>query len=129
DHLGALAGLARAAAGDPAWQQMAERCGVPRRADGGRGDLCAIGYGKLGGLELGYGSDLDLVFLYGGASDAMTSGGRPLSYQAFFTRLAQRVIHILSLRTPAGRAYEVDMRLRPSGSSGLMATQIDDFAH
>lgn len=129
DRLSDLAEVMLAAALDVAWQQMAERSGLPFKADGEREDFCVIGYGKLGGLELGYSSDLDLVFVYGGAMDAMTGDPRPLSYQAFFTRLAQRLIHVLSIRTAAGRAYEVDMRLRPSGDSGLMASQIDAFEH
>src|SRR5699024_2987706 len=110
-----------------AWAQMTERYGVPRKADGEREDFCVIGYGKLGGLELGYGSDLDLVFLHGGTDDRMSDGERPLPQQAFFTRLAQRLLHILSIRSPAGRAYEVDLRLRPSGDSGLPASHVDAF--
>lgn len=127
DRLSELAEVMLAAALDVAWEQMAGRSGLPLKADGEREEFCVIGYGKLGGLEMGYGSDLDLVFVYDGAIDAMTGGDRPLSYHAFFTRLAQRLIHVLSIRTAAGRAYEVDMRLRPSGDSGLMASQIDAF--
>src|SRR5699024_4550747 len=79
-------------------------------------------------LELGYGSDLDLVFVYDGPRDALTDGGQQLPNHVYFTRLAQRLIHILSLRTPAGRAYDIDLRLRPSGDSGLLAMPIDAFA-
>lgn len=129
DRLSDLAEVMLEAALDVAWEQMEERYSVPRTANGDRENFCVIGYGKLGGLEMGYGSDLDLVFLYDGASDQMTEGETSLSYHAFFTRLAQRLIHILSIRTPAGRAYEVDLRLRPSGDSGLMASQIAAFEH
>jgi [glutamine synthetase] adenylyltransferase / [glutamine synthetase]-adenylyl-L-tyrosine phosphorylase len=83
---------------------------------------CAVGiagYGKLGGMELGYASDLDLVFLHSGARD----GGNEL----FFLRLAQRLVHLLTVHTPAGRLYEVDVRLRPSGKGGLAFTQIGAF--
>lgn len=77
-----------------------------------------VAYGKLGGLELGYGSDLDLVFLHDGDAEL---GMR-------YVRLGQRIIHILTARTPSGILYEVDMRLRPSGSSGLLVSSIAAFA-
>jgi len=76
-----------------------------------------VAYGKLGGLELGYGSDLDLVFLHDGKAEL---GMR-------YVRLGQRIIHILTARTPSGILYEVDMRLRPSGSSGLLVSSLVAF--
>jgi glutamate-ammonia-ligase adenylyltransferase len=76
-----------------------------------------IAYGKLGGFELGYASDLDLVFLHDGRHEAGTR----------YARLGQRVVHILTARTPAGILYDVDMRLRPSGASGLLVSSIDAF--
>ena len=76
-----------------------------------------IAYGKLGGIELGYASDLDLVFLHDGRQEASMR----------YTRLGQRVVHILTARTPAGILYEVDMRLRPSGASGLLVSSIEAF--
>lgn len=127
DQLTDLAEVVLEAALTMAWEQMTERYGVPCKANGEREDFCVIGYGKLGGLEMGYGSDLDLVFVYDGARETLTDGERPLSHYAYFTRLAQRLVHILSIRTPAGRAYEVDLRLRPSGDSGLLVTPIDAF--
>ncbi len=88
-----------------------------------------VGYGKLGGIELGYGSDLDLVFLHEPLPDtARTRGPRPLEAPVFFARLGQRIIHMLSTATPAGQLYEVDMRLRPRGASGLLVTGLDAFA-
>ena len=80
-----------------------------------------IGYGKLGGIELGYGSDLDLVFLHDDDAPDIN-----------FIRLGQRIIHYLTARTAAGILYEVDMRLRPSGASGLLVSNIrafDDYQH
>lgn len=128
DHLTELAEIVLSAGLDMAWQQMRSRYGEPKRADGSLAPFTVIGYGKLGGLELGYQSDLDLVFLYDSASQDVTEGGkRPLTHQVFFTRLAQRLIHILSINTPAGRCYEVDMRLRPSGDAGLMVSPIEAF--
>ncbi|AWN14324.1 bifunctional [glutamate--ammonia ligase]-adenylyl-L-tyrosine phosphorylase/[glutamate--ammonia-ligase] adenylyltransferase [Salinisphaera sp. LB1] len=129
DHLTALAEVVLEVALGMAWDQMSDRYGEPRLEDGRRAPFAVIAYGKLGGLELGYTSDLDLVFVYDSPSEAATQGGRrELTHQVFFTRLAQRLIHILSTATPAGRAYEIDMRLRPSGNAGLMVTHIEAFA-
>jgi glutamate-ammonia-ligase adenylyltransferase len=89
--------------------------------------FAVIGYGKLGSHELGYGSDLDMIFLYEGCDEGMTRGTRPLPNEAFFARLGQRLIHILTTRTPGGILYEVDMRLRPSGKSGPLVTSLAAF--
>ncbi|MDA3919166.1 MAG: bifunctional [glutamate--ammonia ligase]-adenylyl-L-tyrosine phosphorylase/[glutamate--ammonia-ligase] adenylyltransferase [Salinisphaera sp.] len=130
DHLTELAEVTLEAALCMAWHHLSERYGTPITQDGEPAPFMVIGYGKLGGLELGYSSDLDLVFLYDGPSEGVTEGGkRELSNQVFFTRLAQRLIHILSTQTPAGRVYEIDMRLRPSGNAGLMVSHIDAFAN
>ncbi|WP_162622766.1 bifunctional [glutamate--ammonia ligase]-adenylyl-L-tyrosine phosphorylase/[glutamate--ammonia-ligase] adenylyltransferase [Salinisphaera orenii] len=128
DRLSELAEVVLNQAVEMAWQQLAARHGIPRRDDNGRAGFGVIAYGRLGGLELGYTSDLDLVFVYDAPSERVSDGDRPLSAQVFFTRLAQRLIHILATQTPAGRAFEVDMRLRPSGRSGLMVSHIDAFA-
>ena len=89
--------------------------------------FAVIGYGKLGSHELGYGSDLDMIFLYEGCDEGMTRGTRPLPNEAYFARLGQRLIHILTTRTPGGILYEVDMRLRPSGKSGPLVTSLTAF--
>ena len=87
-----------------------------------------IGYGKLGGLELGYGSDLDLVFLHDSrGAQQETDGKPPLDNERFFSRLVQRLIHFLSIQTSSGRLYDVDTRLRPSGRAGLLVTSLDGF--
>ncbi len=86
-----------------------------------------IAYGKLGGLELGYGSDLDLVFLYQGDGLSMTQGENPKSLAEFFARLAKRIIHLVSTNTPSGILYETDLRLRPSGNSGLLVSRLEAF--
>ncbi|MFW6041818.1 MAG: bifunctional glutamine synthetase adenylyltransferase/deadenyltransferase, partial [Guyparkeria sp.] len=91
--------------------------------------LAIIGYGKLGGIELGYGSDLDLVFLHDSTDrEAVTDGDRTIDNSLFFARLAQKIIHTLSIRTPAGVLYEVDTRLRPDGVGGLLVSSINAFA-
>jgi glutamate-ammonia-ligase adenylyltransferase len=77
-----------------------------------------IGYGKLGGKELGYASDLDLIFLY---DDADERAGE------VYARLGQRVNHWLSSRTSSGILFETDLALRPSGASGLLVSSVDAF--
>jgi glutamate-ammonia-ligase adenylyltransferase len=115
-----------------AWKHLTRKHGFPQRREGGQADaepeFLIVGYGKLGGIELGYGSDLDLVFAHDGAGQGSTDGKRPLDNAIFFTRLGQRIIHLLTAVTPAGALYEVDMRLRPSGKSGLLVTSLEAFA-
>ncbi len=115
-----------------AWAQITAQFGVPHYTlDGQRRvvRICAVGYGKLGGLELGYASDLDLVFLHdSGAEQAETDAAKPVDNQVFFIRFAQRAIHLLTMHSAAGRLYEVDVRLRPSGKGGMLITRIGAFA-
>ncbi len=112
------------------WAEMAAQYGEPRRRDGKPFGFGVVAYGKFGGLELGYGSDLDLVFVHDcdALDEDSQGGGRPLNNGAWYARLAQRLINSLATQTPAGRAYEVDMQLRPSGASGLLVTSLDGFA-
>lgn len=115
------------------WQHLTRRHGYPVNSHGEHGamDFVVIAYGKLGGIELSYVSDLDVVFAHDGALDADTvrSGDqRALNSREFYTRLAQRVISMLGTRTASGKLYEVDMRLRPSGESGLLVTTLPAFA-
>jgi len=88
-----------------------------------------VAYGKLGSMELGYHSDLDLVFLYPAAqkSGSTTGGERTLGNEHYYGRLVQRVVHILTTRTPAGLLYDIDMRLRPSGRAGTLITTLEGF--
>ncbi|QJQ95015.1 MULTISPECIES: bifunctional [glutamate--ammonia ligase]-adenylyl-L-tyrosine phosphorylase/[glutamate--ammonia-ligase] adenylyltransferase [Halomonadaceae] len=113
-----------------AWKHLTRKHGHPQRRDGSKGDggFIIVGYGKLGGIELGYGSDLDLVFIHDADSQGTTDGPRAVDNAVFFTRLGQRIIHLLTAVTPAGALYEVDMRLRPSGNAGLLVTTLDAFA-
>ncbi len=113
-----------------AWAQMTGEFGTPRCGEERRAvRICAVGYGKLGGHELGYGSDLDLVFLHDSTGPRQeTDAGVPMDNGLFFVRLAQRILHLLTVHSPAGRLYEVDVRLRPSGKGGMLITQIDAFA-
>ncbi|HEV2111177.1 MAG TPA: bifunctional [glutamate--ammonia ligase]-adenylyl-L-tyrosine phosphorylase/[glutamate--ammonia-ligase] adenylyltransferase, partial [Gammaproteobacteria bacterium] len=115
-----------------AWQQLVRRHGRPQCIEHGRlrdARFAVIAYGKLGGWELGYGSDLDLVFLHDSRSaEQQTNGPKVLENVEFFTRLAQRIINILSIPTTSGVLYQVDTRLRPSGGAGLIVSSIDGFA-
>ncbi len=88
-----------------------------------------LGYGSLGGRELGFSSDLDLVFLYDPAAlRAQSDGPRPLDPPSYFSRLAQKLVHLLSSPGPAGPLYEVDVRLRPEGARGLLVVSLEAFA-
>lgn len=78
-----------------------------------------IGYGKLGGLEMGYASDLDLVFLHRIDEKSETDGEKPISGMKFASRLIQKLMNYLATQTRDGRAYEIDTRLRPSGNAGV----------
>ena len=122
-----------------AWADMVGKNGRPSRTvegepvpfgESGLEDcgFVVLGYGKLGGIELGHGSDLDLVFIYDAAARGATDGERAIDCSVFFTRLGQRVIHILNTRTAMGPLYEVDMRLRPEGNSGMLVANFRGFA-
>ena len=115
-----------------AWDQMTHTNGTPCCGDRDEEPrvvkVAVAGYGKLGGLELGYGSDLDLVFLHDSSGEfQQTNGDRPLDNAVFFLRLGQRIVHLLTMHSAAGRLYEVDMRLRPNGKGGFLMTGIDAF--
>lgn len=132
DHLTWLAEVLLSKVLDLAWTLMAERHGEPHCGLGeGRrpARFAIIGYGKLGGLELGYGSDLDLVFLHDSEGEAArTRGPRVVDNTEFMARVGQRMVHLLGAFTPAGRLYEVDTRLRPSGNAGLLVSSLEGYA-
>lgn len=129
DHLTWLAEAIIAAVVRQAWMQMVARYGQPRHLESREGHgFAVIGYGKLGGWELGYSSDLDLVFLHDCPADVMTDGEREIDGRQFYLRLAQRIMHLFSTRTSTGILYEVDARLRPSGAAGMLVTTTDAFA-
>src|SRR6185437_10686957 len=115
-----------------AWQHLTQRLGTPMCGEGSARRavrIVVVGYGKLGGMELGYASDLDLVFVHDSQGARQeTEGERTIDNQVFFVRFAQRLVHLLTVHSAAGRLYEVDMRLRPSGKAGMLITGIDAFA-
>jgi glutamate-ammonia-ligase adenylyltransferase len=128
DYLSDIAEVAIDAVVDLAWQHLVERHGRPSVGgeDPARRGFAVIAYGKLGGLELGYASDLDLVFLHGGEGQT-TGGPHPMDEAQFYNRLGQRVIHLLTSHTRAGRVYDIDTRLRASGSSGILVQHVEGF--
>ncbi len=105
--------------------------GCPHFDDEGITHAASVGvvaYGKLGGLELAHGSDLDVVFVHNSRGQSqMTDGERPIPNTQYYARLAQRVVSFMTTLTPAGTLYEMDLRLRPNGSSGVLVTGIEAF--
>ncbi|MGZ5018295.1 MAG: bifunctional [glutamate--ammonia ligase]-adenylyl-L-tyrosine phosphorylase/[glutamate--ammonia-ligase] adenylyltransferase, partial [Methylobacter sp.] len=111
-----------------AWLMLTEKHGFPPDTDNDAINFAVIGFGKLGGIELGYGSDLDLVFLYDCKDgNAMMNGEKPISCSQFYGRLGLKVRHILDTKLLSGVLYEVDMRLRPNGDSGLLVSHINAY--
>ena len=110
-----------------AWRQISERFGVPNHLTADNSGFAVVAYGKLGGYELGYGSDLDLVFLHNAPREAATTGAKSIEAQQFYIKLAQRIMHLLNTKTLFGQLYETDLRLRPSGNAGLLCCHLDGF--
>lgn len=128
DHLTYLAEAIIASVVNLAWRQVTQRFGTPDHLQGDEKSFLVVGYGKLGGIELGYKSDLDLVFLYDAPANGQTVGGkRSIDSGQFYLRLAQKINSIFNINTNSGILYEVDMRLRPSGSAGLLVSSIHAF--
>ncbi len=113
------------------WQTMAAKYGEPSCIIDEKifkPVMSIVAYGKMGGNELGYGSDLDIIFLHSSSGEKQyTTGEKSIDNQSFFARVAQRVIHFLTIRTYSGILYETDTRLRPNGQSGLMVSSINAF--
>lgn len=130
DHLTWLAEVILDQVLHRAWHYLIQRHGNPINKGTmiDAPEMVLVGYGKSGGLELGYDSDLDLVFLHNTDTSGSTNGERSVDNITFYTRLGQRIIHMLTTFTACGRLYEVDMRLRPSGNSGLLITSLEGFA-
>lgn len=128
DHLTYLAEAIIGAVVKMAWKSVQQRFGQPSHLGVGEQDFAVIGYGKLGGIELGYNSDLDLVFLHNAPLDAETVGGKKsISNHQFYLKLAQKINAMFNLNTSAGVLYEVDMRLRPSGEAGLLVSTFSAY--
>ncbi|MEB1848797.1 bifunctional [glutamate--ammonia ligase]-adenylyl-L-tyrosine phosphorylase/[glutamate--ammonia-ligase] adenylyltransferase [Xanthomonas campestris pv. campestris] len=108
--------------------QLARRELVAAHGQVPGGAFAIIGYGSLGGMELGFGSDLDLVFLYDHPREVEASDGkRPLEAGRWFARLAQKVMTLLGAETGAGRLYDIDVRLRPDGGKGALVSSLASY--
>jgi glutamate-ammonia-ligase adenylyltransferase len=131
DYLTELAEVILAYVLQLTWQQMVQRHGFPDAEVCEEPNFIIVAYGKLGGIELAHGSDLDLVFIHGadpmGITLAQSEEQRSIENTTFYARLGQKIIHILSTQTPSGQLYDVDMRLRPSGNSGMLVTSFNAF--
>ena len=133
DHLSWLAEVCIENAIHQAYKNLTEKYGIPvctNESAQFTPEILIVEYGKLGGLELGYGSDLDIVFLHNSYGDSCeTNGNNKIHNDVFFTRLVQRAIHILATVTAAGTVFEIDTRLRPHGQSGPIVTSINAYQH
>jgi glutamate-ammonia-ligase adenylyltransferase len=131
DRLTETAEMVLQASFDQAWREMTVRHGRPRCVVNGvarDAEFGIVAYGKLGGLELGYGSDLDLVFLHDSAGEEQqTDGARAIENAVFCARVAKRIINFATMVTPAGQLYDVDTRLQPEGKKGLLVSSLAAF--
>lgn len=121
-----LAWLADAVATIALRLAIAETAAAHGEVPGAR--FAVLGYGSLGGEELGFGSDLDLVFLYDAPAGAHSDGARPLEAPRYYARLAQKLVALLGTPTAAGKLYEIDVRLRPDGAKGLLVSTLASFS-
>ncbi|WP_440054049.1 bifunctional [glutamate--ammonia ligase]-adenylyl-L-tyrosine phosphorylase/[glutamate--ammonia-ligase] adenylyltransferase [Pseudoalteromonas sp. T1lg65] len=127
DHLTALAEAIIAKSVDIAWLHMVARYGAPDNTCADNKGFAVIAYGKAGGYELGYNSDLDLVFVHNSDGSGETNGEKSISSRQFYLKLAQRLMHLFNTNTLSGILYELDTRLRPEGNSGLLAINIESY--
>lgn len=140
-HLTALAQAIIAEVINIGWQQVVGRFGTPKSIVDSLSDkqndfqskgIAVIAYGKMGGNELSYGSDLDLVFLHnspeGDVTTGLVNGEKSVPASQFYMKLAQRIMHIFNTRMSSGILYELDMRLRPSGNSGVLVVHMNTFS-
>ncbi|QTH72430.1 bifunctional [glutamate--ammonia ligase]-adenylyl-L-tyrosine phosphorylase/[glutamate--ammonia-ligase] adenylyltransferase [Pseudoalteromonas xiamenensis] len=127
DHLTTLAEAIVEQAVNLAWEQMVSRFGKPEGTDIDNKGFAVIAYGKTGGFELGYDSDLDLVFVHNSDGNAVTDGENATAARQFYLKLARRLMHLFNTRTASGILYELDTRLRPEGNSGLLAINIESY--
>lgn len=128
DYLTEIAEVALQKVHASAWRDLSHKHGRPGELRDMDTGFAIIGYGKLGGIELGYASDLDLVFLHGSDQlNAVTDGKRSVANEVFYARMGQRVVHMLTTRMPSGMLYEADMRLRPNGNAGQLVASLTAF--
>ncbi|MDO5542468.1 MAG: bifunctional [glutamate--ammonia ligase]-adenylyl-L-tyrosine phosphorylase/[glutamate--ammonia-ligase] adenylyltransferase [Acinetobacter sp.] len=132
DALTDIAEVTANAALQLAYQMIVKKHGYPLDSEGQccgleHNAFAIIGYGKVGGIELGYGSDLDVVFIHNMDEQADTDGIKPISGFEFAMRVARKFVSLMTTQTLDGRVYDVDTRLRPSGDAGLLVTSLRAF--
>ena len=135
DHLTYIAETVLTQVLELSWNTVVKKYGLPPHLVGenapaptiNNAGFAIIAYGKVGGLEMGYKSDLDLVFLYRGEPGYTAGGQRDIDTVRFYSNLSQRIIHALTLHTSAGTLYGADMRLRPGGDAGMIVSHIEGF--
>lgn len=133
NRLTAIAEVVLQASCELVWAEMLKKHGRPTYSNNGElhfPGFAVVAYGKMGGLELGYGSDLDIVFLHSSdGSKQQTEGPKVIENGLFFARMAQKVLSFLNTMTGAGTLYEIDTRLRPNGQSGMLVSSLASFEH
>ena len=129
DALTALAEVILDTSIDISWQHLEAKHGLPCDEAGQplTERFAIIAYGKAGGMELAYGSDLDLIFLCADNISGMTDGGKSVHNNMFFMRLGQRIVHVLTSLTRFGSLYSADLRLRPQGNNGPLVATLNAF--
>ncbi len=130
DHLTYIAQTVLAQVLEISWNIVTQKYGFPQGLSKGTLDNCGfaiIVYGKVGGLEMGYKSDIDIVFLHRADSGFTEGKEKSIDTIRFYSNLGQRIINALTIHTPAGKLYGADMRLRPGGNSGMIVSHIDAF--
>ncbi len=125
-RLSALAELLVRQAYQVSLEELGLKYGTPESGPGGKTGLLVLGLGKLGSKEMGWASDLDLIFIYQGVGE--TGGKNPLEFREFFVKLSQKIIATLQAQTPEGFLYKIDTRLRPSGSHGPLVVEAAAFS-
>lgn len=128
DYLSYIAEVILEQAVKTAWNIITEKHGYLPNTDVIHSGFGIVGFGKLGGIELSYSSDLDLMFIsdYPDAQ-AVSNGRKPIGCAQFYASLGQRIRSLLNTTMLSGRAYDIDMRLRPRGDSGLLVTPINSY--
>jgi len=130
DHLTYIAETVLSQILSISWDLVVQKYGTPEGISGENIDQCGfaiVAYGKVGGLEMGYKSDIDIVFLHKGDSGVTKGAAKSIDTIRFYSNLGQRIINALTMHTPAGTLYGADMRLRPGGNSGMIVSHIDAF--
>lgn len=129
DYLSIIAEVISEQALQKCWKILTDKHGYPPNSSDRQLNFAIIAAGKLGGEELSYSSDLDLIFISNNSNDnALTGGDKPISCAQFYGLLSQKFGHIMQTKMLSGLLYQVDLRLRPNGASGLVVTPIKSYA-